>query len=194
MTSDKVKFFADPLTDDRVVPISESGCWIWTGWADHHGYGFVTRKQNGKKTHMRVHRLHLEAKLGRSLTASENACHRCDIPDCVNPDHLFVGTHVENMRDMVAKKRAARGERHGMSKLTAETVAQIYLATGLHKDIGAAFGVGRECVDKIKRGDRWLEITKHLAPANPTPGGSGLPSAHSGKTTKEHDNERFYQL
>lgn len=156
-------FNADPVTDPRVVAVSESGCWIWTGWADAAGYGFVTRRANGKRTHMRVHRLHLEAKLGRKMGADESACHCCDVPSCVNPDHLFAGTHAENMRDMAAKKRAARGERHGSSKLTAETVAQIYRAIGLHKDIGAAFGVRRECVDKIKRGERWREVTKHLA-------------------------------
>lgn len=156
-------FNVDPLTDARVVAVSESGCWIWTGWVDPHGYGFVTRRVSGKKVHLRVHRMHLEARLGRKLAEDEGACHRCDNPSCVNPDHLFAATHAENMRDMAAKKRAASGERHGASKLTAEAVAQIYLASGLHKDIGAAFGVRRECVDKIKRGDRWREVTQHLA-------------------------------
>lgn len=158
-----ISFYADPTTDARVVAVSESGCWIWTGWSDANGYPFVTRWPDGKKKHFRVHRMQLEAKLGRKLGAHESACHRCDVPACVNPDHLFAGTHADNMRDMAAKKRAAHGERHGASKLTAEAVAQIYLAPGLHKDIGAAFGVRRECVDKIKRGDRWREVTQHLA-------------------------------
>lgn len=152
----------DPILDERVVPVSESGCWVWTGWADRFGYGFVTRKLNGRKTHLRVHRLQIEMMISRNLKRSEIVCHKCDVPSCINPDHLFIGSHTDNMRDMAEKNRAARGEKHGSAKLTTETAVKIYLAKGLHKDIGAAFGVGRECVDKIKRGERWHHVTKNL--------------------------------
>jgi hypothetical protein len=69
--------------------------------------------------------------------------HRCDRPQCVNPAHLFAGSHLDNMRDMYSKgrRRLPTGERNGRAKLTAETVQAIRAATGLQREIGACFGV-----------------------------------------------------
>jgi hypothetical protein len=87
-------------------------------------------------------------------------CHKCDTPACVNAEtHLFLGTHQENMADMVAKGRQARGERGGQAKLEAEQVLAIrerYAAGETSKpSLGREYGVHSTTIGKIVRGESW---------------------------------------
>jgi hypothetical protein len=84
-------------SENRVV--SPSGCWIWQGKKDRCGYGFFIRD----KKQIRVHRMVLESIVGP--LGDHLACHKCDVPSCFNPDHLFKGTSKDNHADMVAKGR-----------------------------------------------------------------------------------------
>lgn len=84
-----------------VVPGMESNCWIWTGGKNKRGYGHILI--NRRK--VRAHRLSLEL-AGGPLLEGECALHRCDNPSCVRPDHLFRGSHADNMADMARKGRA----------------------------------------------------------------------------------------
>jgi hypothetical protein len=90
-------------------------------------------------------------------------CHHCDNSLCVNPEHLFVGTHADNMKDMVVKNRADnRGVRNGRSKLTAGDVAEIRrLSTGRHgegMEFARRFGVTSATISKVIRGDTWTSL------------------------------------
>lgn len=76
-------------------------CWTLSGKPNTYGYHFIHFK--GKKWY--AHRLSLEWKLGRKLSNGEEACHSCDNRACVNPDHLWVGSHYQNMRDGYDKGR-----------------------------------------------------------------------------------------
>ncbi len=90
------------------------GCWIWRGQNDgRSGYG--TTRFDGKR--WKAHRLFYTWHKG-AIPNGAMICHSCDTPACCNPDHLFVGTQVENMADMKAKGRAN-------STLTAEQVLEI---------------------------------------------------------------------
>ena len=91
----------------KFIPVTESGCWLWTGavWmSDRYGAFWVDKTfNNGRMTG--AHRASLYIYRGIKLCSHEHACHTCDNTLCVNPDHLFVGSHTDNMRDMVAKGR-----------------------------------------------------------------------------------------
>lgn len=84
--------------------VDKSGeCWIWTGTI-RAGYGIVAIVKDGKKTTAGTHRLSYEWRHGPVPTGLF-VLHSCDTPLCVNPDHLFVGTHKQNMDDMRSKHR-----------------------------------------------------------------------------------------
>lgn len=76
-------------------------CWLWRGGVKPNGYGrFVI----GHSTQVYAHRFAWELTNG-AVADGLFVCHHCDTPLCVRPDHLFLGTHTENMRDMLAKGR-----------------------------------------------------------------------------------------
>ena len=94
-----------------------------------------------------------------SLVGKMFVLHRCDNPPCVRPDHLFLGTHADNNRDMMNKKRniILRGERHGCSKLTEQDVIEIrrLRASGARRcDLAIRYSVAKQTI---------YEITHHLA-------------------------------
>jgi DNA-directed RNA polymerase subunit RPC12/RpoP len=96
-------------------------CWIWKGAISHSGYGLVTLR--GEKS-SRVHR-RLWIALHGPIPEGKLILHRCDVRACCRPDHLFLGTHEDNMSDMVKKKRQAVGSRSGVSKLSERDVLAI---------------------------------------------------------------------
>ena len=81
--------------------------------------------------------------------------HRCDQPACVNPDHLFTGTHADNMKDMVAKNRAASRTRNGRSKLSDTDVALIRSSADTCRSLASRFGISDTQVSRIRLGQRW---------------------------------------
>lgn len=78
-------------------------CWLWTGFRDSDGYGKFQIGTNQKKKSVRAHRFSYELVHGPTELL---VLHNCDNPPCVNPDHLYAGTHSDNMKDMYAKGRA----------------------------------------------------------------------------------------
>jgi hypothetical protein len=96
----------------RVKVNEETGCWEWQGARSNVGYGKMTVVCSGKKTNKLTHRLSYEQFRGE-IPAGMCVLHRCDVPYCINPDHLFLGTYEDNSRDMRNKGREASGDRNG---------------------------------------------------------------------------------
>src|SRR5687768_11211559 len=111
-----------PLRDRILERISKSaaGCWLWTANVDRDGYGYLNRGRLGEGN-VRAHRASYEVFVG-PIPPGLYVLHRCDVPGCVNPEHLFVGTQKTNLQDAAAKNRTARGERVSSAKLTADDV------------------------------------------------------------------------
>lgn len=89
------------------IPEPNSGCFIWLGATNPDGYGNVRvgSRTDGTRRQLKAHRAAWSAFVGE-IPDGVHVLHRCDNPACINPEHLFLGTHTDNMRDMVAKGRA----------------------------------------------------------------------------------------
>jgi hypothetical protein len=98
----------DERFDERWTPEPNTGCFLWHGTRQRGGYGFF--KALG--VYARAHRFSYERANGK-IPDGFVVCHRCDTPECVNPDHLWIGTSAENTRDRDRKGRTARGDRSG---------------------------------------------------------------------------------
>lgn len=95
-------------------------CWEWKGWITNPpGYARIVR--DGRQ--VSAHRFAFEAFIG-NIPRGAFVCHRCDNKICVNPFHLYAGTHKRNMADASTRGRMSRGEKHRASKLTTELVRE----------------------------------------------------------------------
>jgi hypothetical protein len=158
-----------------------NGCLEFDGPRTDRGYGLIY--YNGK--HTTASRVVLELTAGRPLLGEENACHSCDNPPCINPAHLFVGTQVDNMQDMLSKGRGGfgksaehtqklsdsvkvalregrlvvrRGESCPTAKLTETDVREIRLSQSSQRALAAQFGVSQRNIGMIKRGKAWRHV------------------------------------
>jgi hypothetical protein len=77
------------------------------------GYGDIQTNENGVHIHMLAHRVSYQLATGEDITNEDIICHHCDNPKCINPRHLFKGTHKDNSDDKCRKGRQAKGENNG---------------------------------------------------------------------------------
>jgi len=88
--------------DKKWTPVPVTGCWVWTAGTTAAGYGYFDYEDE-----IHAHRASYTMHIG-PIPAGMHVLHKCDVRQCVNPDHLFLGTQVDNMKDMAAKGRAQR--------------------------------------------------------------------------------------
>lgn len=93
----------------KTIPEPNSGCWLWTAATTPRGYGVFHAGQGRGAS--RAHRIAYELTMG-PVPDGLLVLHRCDNPSCVNPDHLYVGTHRDNADDREARSRSQIGDRH----------------------------------------------------------------------------------
>ncbi len=131
-------------------------CWIWRGGKGSMGYGKISRR--GKT--IGTHQLSWELARG-TIPKGLSILHRCDVPLCVRPTHLFLGTQRDNMRDMVRKGRDRFGENNSHSVLTEPAVREIrrMLASGKNRgEVAMVFNVSRSTVEAIAAGKTWAHV------------------------------------
>lgn len=131
----------------------EGDCWEWTAARLPAGYGRFTL--GGAE--VRAHRVSYQWATGKD-PGDLMVCHTCDNPGCVNPEHLFIGTALDNSDDKVKKKRHLYGEAHRKAKLTDDQVRLIRSDTRRQVDIAAAYGVTQGLIGMIKRREIWRHV------------------------------------
>lgn len=140
-------------------------CWMWLGSACGSGYKYPTFWDGGRQG--KGHRFSYELHSGKKIPKGMVVCHRCDVPMCVNPDHLFVGTPKDNIADCVLKGRfrsgVSLGEDSGMNKFKSHQILKVkrlLLETTLdRKQIAKKAGVTRTTVGAVAQGRVWVHLT-----------------------------------
>lgn len=140
--------------------IKKEGCWAWSGCTDNRGYGTLSNRKGKNFSPEKAHRVSYEFYKG-NIPDGMSICHSCDNPECTNPDHLWVGTHKENMQDCGRKGRVNQISKNNLTfnhekALTQEQVEEIknikYRARNgrgegkTKKEVAKQYGV---CIDLI---------------------------------------------
>lgn len=180
-----LRFFTDRVPSG----LPEDVCWEWKGAFQRNGYGVGSVRYNGRQYHYRAHRM--MAKLSNlGDLVGKDVCHKCDNRKCVNPNHLFIGTRLDNMRDCAAKGRYRSGHTGKPSKVLSESEKQNLISDWssgnfTHNELSKRFGIAVPTVcmfvmrhkkkngiplkrfysrdEKIALGKRFSENTKSLA-------------------------------
>lgn len=149
MDDDVLRRFNDKWTLDE-----SSGCWVWTACRIRDGYGQLSI--DGRM--VLAHRLSYEHFVS-PIPDGYCVCHRCDNPSCVNPEHLFVGTHKDNMRDMALKDRNSKG----LTNLQVMEIRRRACSGEKQKTLADEFNVSQQTISRIKIGKQ----RRHLPGAAP---------------------------
>ena len=138
----------------------ETGCWEWTAGRSSTGYGVFDVAGSSRGAHRFSYELNI-GPIGEGLCV----CHRCDNRKCVRPDHLFLGSYADNMRDMGAKGRKAcqKGSNNNLARLTEDEVRLIKAALprlghGGQRFLARWFGVTHETIYDIRAGRNWAHV------------------------------------
>jgi hypothetical protein len=140
-------------------------CWLWTGAVKTGGYGCFTMKVGGKKRGIGAHRAMFILAV-REPPEGIDVLHECDNPPCVNPAHLFLGTAVDNIRDMQMKGRAnyLAGSEKPLAKLDEASVLDmrdVRRRTGeSYSSLARRFGVCRATAYFAVTGKNWKHVRK----------------------------------
>lgn len=144
----------------RCVVADPTGCWLWAGRKMRNGYGQVIVAGKNVLTHRRMWQLAFGP-----IPEGLFVCHRCDVRNCIAPHHLFLGTNLENMHDMIAKgrdrKRPLHGEAAPLSEMTdAQVVAARSCVDGgmTVTSVARLLGVGRSAVSLAITGRHYAHL------------------------------------
>ncbi len=127
-------------------------CWIWSGGCYEDGYGNFLYMGKSIGAH-RYSWIYHYGEIPQGL----QVLHKCDCPSCVNPQHLFLGTHKDNMKDMISKGRQqhVNGEAHYNSRLTLKQVSDIRKSPLLARELANIYEVSRSHISAIKNLTKW---------------------------------------
>lgn len=132
--------------------VKNTGCWDWNGSTKGRKHPYGSLSFRGKYT--TAHRASYEIHFG-PIPEGLSVLHKCDNPTCSNPEHLFLGTYLDNKRDQIAKGRSK------VEKLNIEKVKEIkkMIADGdFHKDISNKYGISTTTIWSIQIGRTWGDV------------------------------------
>ena len=140
-------------------PGNDDDCWTWKGYCNKAGYGIFNWNR-----HIKAHRFVYECYNG-SISTDIFVCHTCDNPPCCNPNHLKLGTDMDNKQDMVQKNRQAFGTANGMSKLNDEIIIEILegIRSGKYtslQQICSAHSIAESPIRDIFNRKLWSHVTE----------------------------------
>lgn len=139
-------------------------CWLWQA-AVHKdsGYGAFFVEKTPKRRHTHAHRFSFELHYG-PVPPGMFVCHHCDVRECVNPEHLFIGTQQDNLNDAATKQRMGTGERNSQVTLTESDVRRIKTMTESHATVARQFGVHKTTIADIRQKRTWKHLVDNGAP------------------------------
>ena len=133
----------------------KNGCWIWAGSKDKVGYGYFSIKGKTLKSH-RVSYYIYKGEIPEKMMV----CHSCDMPSCVNPEHLWIGTAKQNMQDRDRKMRGLHGERNHRSIMGEHLVIYIRNSTLGVSELARNYGVSIGAISGIKKRRTWKHVNE----------------------------------
>lgn len=130
--------------NERYIPEPNSGCWLWESGLNSNGYGILFCGGYRGYAH-RFSYAHFKGPIPDGMYV----CHSCDVPSCVNPDHLWLGTQVDNMRD--CRRKGRHRDPTTFSKLDWSSIRQIRELAGSMSQakIAARFHIDQSSVSRI---------------------------------------------
>lgn len=140
------------------IPGNSNECWTWQGYIGERGYGQLKFKCATQLAHRVSWIVHFGP-----IPNDLNVLHKCDNPPCWNPEHLFLGTNLDNIIDKVNKGRQAHSEKHGRAKLANSQIPIIYelKQSGLSDaEIAERFDVSRVTIYNIVLGKKWQHVER----------------------------------
>lgn len=138
--------------NERYIPEPTTGCWLWTGYSNPQGYGYVAI---GCKTE-RAHRASYMLFKG-PVPQGMCVCHKCDTPGCVNPDHLFLGTKGDNIADMRAKGKGKKDRL--LSPEAVRFIRRNYGSNGYsQEELAALLNVSQGTISQVVRRLTWRDV------------------------------------
>ena len=142
----------------RIVVEPESNCWVWQGAKRNGGYGNIKHRGKSIATHRTIWEYY-----NGPIPDGIHVLHKCDNPPCCNPDHLFLGTHTDNVRDMDNKGRrrtvCTYGEQHYKTSLTLKEAMAIKKDSRFQRLIAKDYRISESTVSHIKNGYTWKQLS-----------------------------------
>lgn len=147
---------------DNVIPDQVTSCWLWKLRKDKDGYGKIKWQHIVRSAHRVSAHLYLGLKFEDSHIL---VCHHCDNPECVNPDHLYLGTVRNNFDDAVSRGSIKwysdeKSPNHKLSKNDAQEIWDLKQNGAVTKDVALRFGVSRGSVENIVKGHTWPHLNR----------------------------------
>lgn len=138
-------------------------CINWPGTIEQRGYGVITFRENGKLKKLKAHRF-VWALFNTPIPDGMYVLHSCDNKKCVNPAHLHLGTHVDNMRELKerglkkGKHLGTESPNHKLTEAEVQTIKSCLMAGQTQVALAIRFGVTQACIASIQRGRTWAHV------------------------------------